>query len=150
MPPKNTFVGLAGQNAWHSLRRRGVARGQREIAAVAATHAKGRAGAGDDRPRRRRGLLVQAERVGEETGLCRCGAKLFLETAEKHVEQVFGGRRARGDRDEAREYGDGDQHQAASQALKTQLCTQRLLHRNARKIRRGEAVPRRGNLNAGW
>ena len=46
------------------------------------------------------GLLVEAERIGKETGL-RGGLALLLllRTAEKEVEQAFGGRHARSERD---------------------------------------------------
>ena len=89
-------MGLAGQNAWHICAGEALPRGQREIAAVAAAHAKSGAGAVATGARWR-GLLVLAERIGEETRLRQRGALLlFLEAAEKQVEQAFGRRRRAG------------------------------------------------------
>ena len=91
--------------------------------------------------RRRRRLLVKAERIGEEIRLRRgLALLLFLGAAEQEIEQVFGRRRARRQRNGAGERGDGNKHHAAPHALIRQLCTQRLLHPTPQNLLR-RAVP---------
>src|ERR1700688_881637 len=67
---------------------------------------------------------------------------LLLQAAEKQIEQAFGGSRARGNRNQAREYCRGDKHHAAPHALMRKLCTQRLLHPTQRTL------PKRSNASA--
>src|SRR6202035_4357384 len=118
----------------HLDRRGAAAHGERKIPAVAAAHAKGRAGAAcDDRARWRRGLLV--ERIGEEIGLRRgLWLLLFLEAAEKQIEQAFGRRHGWRQPERACECCGGNKHHAAPHALTRQLCTQRLLHPTQRNL----------------
>src|SRR5439155_20035811 len=108
------------------LNRRRMTAGQRKILAVAVAHAKRRPGARCHRARRR-GLLVEAERIGKEICLPRALALLFLKAAEEEIENSFGGRHARCKGNGANER-DGSKHHAAPPALTRQLCTQRLLY----------------------
>ena len=74
------------------------------------------------------GLLVEAERIGKETGLrrgLRCCCCCFCGAAEQKIEQAFGGRHARRKRSGACEHDGGNKHHAAPHALIRQLCTQR-------------------------
>jgi hypothetical protein len=77
----------------------------------------------------RRGRLVLLERVGEEIRLWRrrLTLLLFLEPAEKHVEQAFGGHLARREKCAGKEDG-GHGHLATPPALIGQLFTQRSPH----------------------
>src|SRR5437667_8299189 len=121
------------------LNRRRMAAGQRKILAVAAAHAKRRPGARCHGSRRRRGLLVEAERIGKEVRLPRALALLFLKAAEEEIENSFGGRHARCKGNGANER-DGSKHHAAPPALTRQLCTQRLLH-PTQQTHRGDERP---------
>ena len=81
----------------------------------------------DARRRCRRGLLlIDAERIGEETGLRRSlPCLLFLDAAEEEIEQAFGGDAAGRQHERARQGSCGNKRRAAPHARKSQLCTQR-------------------------
>ena len=68
--PKNTFVALAGQNAWHIWTGEALPRvSGKYLPSQLRTQKAGPEP--DATARRRRGLLVQAERIGEEIRLRR-------------------------------------------------------------------------------
>jgi hypothetical protein len=100
-------------------------------------------------PRARRRLLVETKRIGEEVRLSRGLALLLvLETAEKEIENAFGGRHAwkRNCADKRR---DSHNHRAAPHALTSQLCTQGLLH-PTQQTRRATNAPAGIHLSGGW
>ena len=70
-------------------------------------------------------LLIEAERIGEETVLPRL---LFVGAAEEEIKQAFGGNAAGRENDGARQRSCGNKRRAAPHAQKSQLCTQRQLH----------------------
>ena len=135
----------------HLRRRRGAARGDRKILAVAAAHAKGGAGACDTRRSRRRRHRIVAIGICKETGLRRGLADLLLDAAEKHVEQAFGDGRIRHGQHGAGKDG-GSQQRPAPQGPKSQLGTQRLLHPTQHNTTgRGTNTPSaRIHHNRGW
>ena len=138
--PKKTLVGLAGQNAWHIWT--GVALPRASGKYLPSQLRTQNAGPPPEATGAWRRRLVLAERIGEKVRLRRgLALLLFLETAEKQVEQAFGGRRARRQRNGAGEERGGNEHHAAPHALKRQLCTQRLLHPTPQTLPR-QAVPR--------
>ena len=129
--PKNTLVALAGQNAWHICT--GVAPPRVEIGKYLPSQlrtqnagpepavATGFGGAG---------CWLRPNGSAKKLACARGLALLLLLRAEKEVEQAFGGRHARPERDRPRDH-HGNKHHAAPHALNTQLFTQRELHPNA-------------------
>src|SRR6478736_7155624 len=110
------------------LHRGSVAARQREIAAVAAAHAK-RGSRTARADRHRRGLL--RGRIGEETRQPRGLMLLFLQATEQEIEQSFSGCLAWRDRHCACKSKCGNKPRAAPPAPFIPLCTQRELHPNA-------------------
>jgi hypothetical protein len=75
---------------------------------------------------------------------------LFLDAAEQQIEQVFGGRDARRQRDRAGQGHGGNRHRAAPPARTRQLGTQRLLHPTQQNRLRRTVASARIHLSARW
>jgi hypothetical protein len=68
---------------------------------------------------------------------------LFLGSAEQEIEQAFGGRNARRQRNWRYQHDGGNKHHAAPHALTNQLCTQHQLHPTQQNLPR-RSTPQHG------
>ena len=97
------------------------------------------------------GLLVEAERIGEEIGLRRALALLlFLDAAEKEIEQALGGGCARRQGDRARERGGGNKRHAAPHALIRQTLYATHTPPNAKSPAAAARAAAQNDISAGW
>src|SRR5206468_149964 len=121
------------------------------ILAVATAHAKGRTRACHARRGHLRLLLVEAERIGEETGLWRGLARLLrLRAAKEEIEQTFGDSHARREGNRPCDRSGDNKHHAAPHALTIQLCTQRQLHPTQQQPPKRYARSALIHHKAGW
>ena len=133
-------MALAGQNAWHICTGEALPRivSGKYLPSQLRTQNAGPEPATRGAARARL-LLIDAERIGEETGLRGGLARLlFLGAAEEQIEQAFGGDAAGRQRKRPCNRSGDDKHHAAPHALKKPTLYATLTPPDATKLSRSD------------